>query len=432
MSPLATQAEHLRGHLASLATWLQAHRPLWQERPFTDAMPTWAQTEPRLAAWLRGFAARGPDAVDALHAHLAPGASSRLEGAPASWEALVAESAAHVAWAGWDASRDACAPLPRPPRIPDRKWREIGGFVATACRTAHNAGDLTDRDAAPWVMDWCAGKAHLGRTLAQRLDAPLWALDHDGALAADAEALARTDGVKLRFDRCDLLAARPGSPPGPLGWAIGLHACGGLGNRLLAFAVQAGARGVALAPCCLHRHHGAPGWPTLSDAARATGLSLDHSALRLATADEVVARPSLRARRRRDEAFRQAIDLRLRAVRGVDAHHPLGTLPAPWFERSFIDFAGLVSARLGIDLGPPAALEAALRDGTYRATEARALGAMRAVFRRPLELFAALDRALWLAEQGLSVDVAPFCAPTVTPRNLLIVGVRDASPPTRT
>ena len=39
------------------------------------------------------------------------------------------------------------------------------------------------------------------------------------------------------------------------------------------------------------------------------------------------------------------------------------------------------------------------------------------------ERFAALDRALWLAEHGRRVRLAPFCSPRVTPRNLLITGV---------
>jgi hypothetical protein len=415
---MITGSDALGARLQALTEWLLARAPLWQERPFTGVTPSWAQAEPALHRWLLGFAERGSDAVDALHARLSDPQAADHDDAPAAWRALAAEARSHTLWATWPArTRPATA---RPPRIPDRKWREIEGF-SELLGEAWDSRPLTP-DA--WLVDWCAGKAHVGRALARRLGARLWALDHDEALSEEACALARADGVRLRFDRCDLLAAPPPPAPGPLGWAVGLHACGGLGHRLLRFAVEADTRGVALAPCCLHRHHGAPGWPTMSEAARATGLTLDHAALRLATADETVARATLRVRRRRDEVYRQAIDLRLRALAGTDAHHPLGTLPGTWFEAPFPEFARRVGERLGHDLGPLPALEAALSEGSRRAVEARALGAVRALFRRPLELFAALDRALWLSEQGLEVSLGPFCPASVTPRNLAIIGAR--------
>lgn len=430
--PPGTDPDGLAARLEVLGAWLQARQPLWQPRAFTGTDPGWVAERPELGTWLLACAERGDDAVDALHATLTPGSVSHPADAPAHWHALVAETATHTAWTDW--RRPDPAQTSRPPGIPGRKWLEIIGFTTAIAQTAspaapsdasdvHEVHEVPDVHEVPWIADWCAGKAHVGRTLAKALGRRLWALDHDAALARDAAGLAEADGVHLRFERCDLLAGPPRSSPRPLEWVVGLHACGGLGNRLLDFAIAEEAPAVALAPCCLHRHHGAPGWPTRSETARATGLTLDHAALRLATADEVVARPTLRLRRRRDEGFRQAVDLRLRELTGEDRHHPLGTLPAAWFDSEFKDFALRVGDRLGRDLGPPAALASALREGTRRATRARALGAVRAVFRRPIELFAALDRALWLAEHGRRVRLAPFCSPRVTPRNLLITGV---------
>jgi hypothetical protein len=416
-----TDPDGLAPRLQALAQWLAACQPLWQPRPFTGTDPDWVTGLRDLGAWLLDIGARGDAAVDALHATLSEAPFATLDGAPDTWQALVAEAAHHTTWAEWQGP--AAPSTPRPAGIPDRKWREIEGFTAAVAR-ADALATPSDTSFAPWIADWCAGKAHVGRTLARSLGARLWALDHDEALARDAAALAEADGVTLRFDRCDLRTSPPAAPPRPLGWVVGMHACGGLGNRMLEFALAVDAPAVALAPCCLHRHHDAPGWPICSATARATGLTLDHAALRLATADEVVARPTLRRRRRRDEAFRQAIDLRLREVSGHDAHHPLGTLPAGWFELDFAAFADRVGDRLGRDLGPPDALPATLREGTRRATRARALGAVRALFRRPLELFAALDRAVWLAEQGRRARLAAFCPRDVTPRNLLITSTR--------
>jgi hypothetical protein len=42
------------------------------------------------------------------------------------------------------------------------------------------------------------------------------------------------------------------------------------------------------------------------------------------------------------------------------------------------------------------------------------------VFRRPLELWLVLDRALYLQEQGARVALGEFCAKHLTPRNIFI------------
>jgi hypothetical protein len=49
---------------------------------------------------------------------------------------------------------------------------------------------------------------------------------------------------------------------------------------------------------------------------------------------------------------------------------------------------------------------------------------VRAAFRRPLEVWLALDRAVWLADQGLEVAVGTFCERPVTPRNVLVSASR--------
>ena len=49
---------------------------------------------------------------------------------------------------------------------------------------------------------------------------------------------------------------------------------------------------------------------------------------------------------------------------------------------------------------------------------------VRHLFRRPLEIWLALDRALFLEEQGYQVELGTFCDKPMTPRNLLIRAVR--------
>jgi hypothetical protein len=45
-------------------------------------------------------------------------------------------------------------------------------------------------------------------------------------------------------------------------------------------------------------------------------------------------------------------------------------------------------------------------------------------FRRCLEMWLVLDKALFLAENGYQVEISQFCSRAMTPRNILIHAVK--------
>jgi len=59
----------------------------------------------------------------------------------------------------------------------------------------------------------------------------------------------------------------------------------------------------------------------------------------------------------------------------------------------------------------------------------RNLELVRGLFRRPLELWLLLDRALLLEEQGYRVHLGTFCPSELTPRNILLLAERSHSAP---
>ena len=67
------------------------------------------------------------------------------------------------------------------------------------------------------------------------------------------------------------------------------------------------------------------------------------------------------------------------------------------------------------------ALEAA---GWERLAQVRNLELVRGLFRRPLELWLVLDRALYLSDNGYEVQVGEFCDSQLTPRNLMVLAQR--------
>ena len=133
-----------------------------------------------------------------------------------------------------------------------------------------------------------------------------------------------------------------------------------------------------------------------------------------------------RVRRQRDisMARRLGFDLLQRQLRGVDEYLPGPSLPSAWLERSFADYCHHLAAlkelsTVGLQDWP--ALEAA---GWQRLVQVRNLELLRGLFRRPLELWLVLDRALFLADQGYTVRLGTFCETPLTPRNFLLLAER--------
>lgn len=123
-------------------------------------------------------------------------------------------------------------------------------------------------------------------------------------------------------------------------------------------------------------------------------------------------------------AWRLGFDLLQRRLRGQDDYLPTPSLPSTWlqkdFERYCRDLAALKQLpEPGAEDWP--ALEQA---GWQRLAEVRNLELLRGLFRRPLEVWLLLDRALLLEENGYAVRLGRFCAGELTPRNLLLLAER--------
>ena len=123
-------------------------------------------------------------------------------------------------------------------------------------------------------------------------------------------------------------------------------------------------------------------------------------------------------------ARRLAFDLLQRQLRGSDDYLPTPSLPPRWLDKSFADYckdlAGLKN------LPPPTEQDwdQLEQNGWLRLAQVRNLELLRNLFRRPLELWLLLDRALFLQEQGFRVRLGSFCSYQQSPRNLLLLAER--------
>lgn len=386
-------AAALAERLARVAERLEADAPLWRTQPFKDPAVPWIDDAPALATALLALddgtletLERDPQAL-----------LERLAAVDDRFRAVRELAALPVLPA-----RTLPDPGPFADRhVPGRKWAQLRAFAAALPETG------------PRLVDWCAGKGHLGRLLAGS-GTEVRCIEHDGALCAAGRALA---GARpLRFEHRDVLD--PALPLAADEHVVALHACGVLHERLLARARRE-RFAVSVAPCCYHRL-GAPdaAWAPMSRTGPSTALSRDD--LRLAVAGVATAPRHVRRLRERERVYRSAFDLLQRAVSGEDRYRPVRSVPGSVLSAGFGAFCTFAADHLRLSLPAEVELDTWLRRGAERERRARRLDLLRLAYGRLLELRVVLDRALTLAEAGHRVVLGVFCPRSVTPRNLLL------------
>ncbi|WP_085684092.1 MULTISPECIES: methyltransferase [unclassified Pseudomonas] len=396
--------EDLLARFTALDTFLTAHQALWKPRPFTHLHLPWEASYPELASWLRGRSLE-----DAENAHNQP---AELLDAPEPFASLAALSLELSSVGELPAHSLEAAGHRLNVDVPGRKWQQIEAF----------ASRLSFASQPKHWLDWCSGKGHLGRRLLGA-GQQLTCLEYDPALVVSGQALSQRHHLHALHVEQDVLAANTALSLNAEHTPVALHACGDLHVRLMQLASAAGCRQLAIAPCCYNRISRTE-YQALSSAGSRSALQLSLEDLSLPMSETVTAGARVRRQRDTSMARRLAFDLLQRQVRGVDEYLPTPSLPSAWLDKPFADYCRDLAALKELStIGSPdwVALEAA---GWQRLAEVRNLELLRGLFRRPLELWLNLDRALFLTEQGYIVRLGTFCEAPLTPRNFLLLAER--------
>ena len=391
--PVWCSKAELTARSEALHRFLVGTKPLWEPRPFENPAPPWTHSHRELTAFLDAL---DDDALSALEAD-----PDRLRHTLAPWLRGLPAAASLQALP---------PPVPDPSQsppaaMPARKAAQIEAFLRALERLGPPSGS---------AVDWCAGKGHLSRALAERFGLAVRALEKNPALIAAGQRL--TEGQRIAFHAEDVLAEPITLESGE--HLCALHACGGLHDAALQSFRLSERSQLFLAPCCYALHRPDGQWRSWAKGASA--IQLDPHALRLAAADLATAPAGVRARRRRELVLRQAFDLFQREAFKRDSYLPCPSMPAAIIDHGFEAFAAQAAAHHGLAL--PAGLDGErwMVAGAERAAQVRRRNLLRLAFGRVLELRIVLDRALWLAEQGFAVSLTTFCERALTPRNLLL------------
>lgn len=272
------------------------------------------------------------------------------------------------------------------------------------------------------VVDVGAGRGQLTTQAASALAVPALGLERDPERVAVARALAGT--VPVRFVTADVLSAEQPLltlPPLPHRVLMALHGCGQLGDALVNAAVATDAS-VLLLGCCPQKIRGAH-----RDALVPGGPAFPREVLGLAN---VLARKEGVEGELRDALAMKEARLAVRellSARGVEL-------------AAGEEMRGVNRRRVNAGLGalataacqaralpPPTSDELGVASQRAHAhyLAQRRLMLPRSMLGRALEIFIALDRALFLQRHGYRAHVLELFPASISPRNLAVLGRRE-------
>ncbi|MBI1673573.1 methyltransferase [Shewanella sp. DW31] len=426
---------------------LEQSAALWQVRAFeVNALP-WAQDFPQLAEAVWALADDELDGLDAeqslLVKALSPALSHDLRALGQYWDlSLLTTAIADIGITDTtkvDKAQDRGLSFDDEAHfsahIKGRKWQQITAFV-------QHLPQLN----LP-VLEWCAGKGHLGRLIAKARGAEVVSLEWQAPLCEAGQAFADKWQLSQTFICADAFAigaehraiatvetpVEHPSAANPLTTnpltaqqqAVALHACGDLHVRLLTLAAEAGTQALAISPCCYHLIQ-ASHYQPLSILAQQSSLKLSRHDLQLPLQQSVIANPKQQALRHQEIAWRLGFDALQRECRQIDEYLPLPSLKQSQLSGSFTDFCLWAAETKAVNLAKNRDFEAWLDVGRQRQQLTRRIDLVAHLFRSALEQWLILDRACFLQEQGYGVCVGEFCANSVTPRNTLILAQKMA------
>lgn len=431
----------LRAHFIQLDKLLEQSRALWQVRAFEAKALPWAAQFPKLATTLWALDDAVLDTLDAEQSALVDALSPALQQDLAAlgyeWDlSLLTLSFAELSQ-GSDIDSDIgsddieTAASPRidlteqahfSAHIKGRKWEQITAFVQHL------------PDAGLPVLEWCAGKGHLGRLIAKARGVDVLSLEWQAMLCEEGQAFADKWHLSQRFicadafaieDKADENTAHQTNPFCAQQQAVALHACGDLHVRLLQLAVAAGTQALAISPCCYHLIQ-ANQYQGLSTLAKHSALRLSRHDLQLPLQQSVIANPKQQALRHQEIAWRLGFDALQRNCRGIDAYLPLPAIKQSQLSGEFTEFCHWAAAQKAVALAADCDFDAWLEIGKQRQRLTRRIDLAAHLFRRTLELWLILDRCCFLQESGYRVILREFCATSVTPRNALILAQKSS------
>ncbi len=294
--------------------------------------------------------------------------------------------------------------------IPGRKLQQLVKFTNAVTPT-------TDH-----LIDWCCGKAHLGRLMVQRYQIACTGFEHNELLIQQGQHLSKKQLKDSGWSKLALVKKDVLNQPSQLNHshhALALHACGDLHRTLIEQVIEHKVQALALSPCCYSLWINNDFIP-LSQLAKASCLQLTRDDLKLAVQETVTSSPRETQQIMKLNAYRLGFDCLQRTIRQVDDYLPIPSMPKSITHNGFEEFCHHVARIKQISIPDNVVFEPFEQLGFVRFKQVQRLQIVRQAYRRAIETWLVLDLALRLEESSYLVTIDEFCDRELTPRNILL------------
>lgn len=387
----------------SFDTFLSSHQEYWRLDPFhlcqAGTLP-WYNAKPNLNAWL--------NSLDTSSIQLLKSSPNKLVEEMERFFPML-EAIKHLCvlpqlqLSGLDLPKGADA------GIPGRKLTQILAMGEAA---------LHAHEGAEW-LEWCAGKGFLGRILSSQSQQKVTSFEWQNSLCISGQAEADKQGLNMQFVQGDAFSDTSDQVFNSCQHAVALHACGDLHTGLLKKVAKHALPAVSISPCCYHLIHSEHYLP-LSERAKQSKLELSKSDLRIPLQETVTGGERVKRHRQLEMTFRLGLCQLLKVEVGIKQYIPVPSIKKSQLAEGFKAFCLWAATEKEITLPTHINFGLYQQQGEALFWEMEKLSLVQQVFRRPLELWLALDRGMYLQEQGYQVSISQFCNKSVTPRNILI------------
>lgn len=390
----------------SLNSLLLSHQIYWRIEPFQQSDQTtlpWKHSNPELCTWLESLSEQ-----DIEHYKKHPDLLVELIGQhlPAVAQLVQLSVLEKVAFSGLSLDRGMES------GIPGRKLAQI---------MAMGEAVLNEHRGTEW-LEWCSGKGFLGRILASQSHQKVTSFEYQQSLCEAGQQQADKHQLPMTFVQGDALADSAKSALNQNQHAVALHACGDLHVSLIEKGTHQQLPAMTIAPCCYHliqNDHYRP----LSKVAKQSKLELSKAELRIPLQETVTGGERVRRHRFSEMSFRLGFDLLLKSECGMSHYISIPSIKKSQLSEGFEAFCLWAAKQKQIVL-PDVDFGLYQKLGEQRYWQMERLSLVQQVFRRGLELWLVMDKALYLQEQGYQVSLREFCPKEVTPRNILIQASR--------
>lgn len=297
--------------------------------------------------------------------------------------------------------------------IKGRKWSQITAFADQI--NNHNS-----------VVEWCAGKGHLGRLISWQKKLPVLSVEWQQTLCDFGGSQAKKQQVQQVFKQADVLKRQADSCINADCHAIALHACGDLHLHLIKLAKQLKPQQLTISPCCYHLTEQSTYQPC-SLLAKKSSLTLSKQILKFAVSKQVTTGKRQSRLSEIEVLWRLAFDELQKQCLKNTRYCPLPSFPKKLLSGEFDLFVLWAMDEKSLRFVVPENLTPFLALADKRLKKIRRMELVSQFFVRPLELWLVYDRVLSLQESGYQVTLSTFCDEQVTPRNLLIQAKRGES-----